>query len=163
MTSNNFFLLGIENFNSLQIQSNLTIRLTTGTREEPHLFRQHKAVLAVQQWLVTDWTTGKTQQGCFLRRKMDKYKFIWARQAHSERNSDTIICLQKTMRKAHFFIHMMPLKINKLPKWQKHVGCSIIPPQNTRFLERPSARAGVPQALVQKTRPHTAGKSSSME
>lgn len=121
----------MENFNSLQIQSNLIIRLTTGTREEPHLFRQHKEGLAVQQWLVTDWTTGKTQQGCFLKGKMDKCEFIWVRQADSKRNSNTIICLQKTMRKAHFFIHMVPLKINKLTKWQRHMSCSIIPPQNT--------------------------------
>jgi len=47
ITSNNFFLLGTEDFNSLQIQSTLTIRLTAGTREEPHPFRQHKAVLAL--------------------------------------------------------------------------------------------------------------------
>lgn len=56
----------MENFNSLQIQSNLTIRLTTGTRQEPHLFRQHKAVLAVQQWLVTE-QLGKLSRAAFWR------------------------------------------------------------------------------------------------
>lgn len=65
---------------------------------------------------MTNWTTGKTQQDCFLKGKTDIRKFIWAWQANSKRNSKPIICLQKTIWKAPFFIHVMPLKRNKVKK-----------------------------------------------